>query len=196
MFRIATILLFLFLSPSAMAQSWCSNGLLNATEQTICSTPDLGWRDQQLEQAYTAVRHMAGVQTAQQAWLAERNGCGWDVGCIRVAYDNRIAVLQGMAPGGGGKPPAPVDPHYPAGPGWCSEGSLNAAEQTICANRDLSQMDLYMADLYAQVRHFPGIVSEQQAWLSARNACYAEYPCLYAAYADRIEDLQLRYGAN
>ncbi|WP_420397148.1 lysozyme inhibitor LprI family protein [Nioella sp.] len=196
MVRAAAILLFLFIAPAAMAQSWCSNGSLNATEQTICSTPDLGWRDQELEQAYAAVRYMQGVQSAQQAWLAERNSCGWDVACIRAAYDYRIAVLQGLAGGVGGKPPAPPAPQYPSGPGWCSEGSLNAAEQTICNNRELGQMDLYMAELYAQVRHYPGIVSEQQSWLSGRNACHSDYPCLYAAYSDRIQELQLRYGAN
>ncbi|TBX28982.1 lysozyme inhibitor LprI family protein [Nioella sediminis] len=200
MVRAAAILLFLFIAPAAMAQSWCSNGSLNATEQTICSTPDLGWRDQELEQAYAAVRHIQGVQSAQQAWLAERNGCGWDVACIRAAYDYRIAVLQGMAGGagaGGGKyPQQPAPPQQANYPGWCSEGSLNAAERTICSYPDLGQMDLYMAELYAQVRHYPGIVSEQQGWLSGRNACHSDYPCLYAAYSDRIQELQLRYGAN
>lgn len=196
MLRVVIVLMFLVLPPAAMAQSWCSNGLLNATEQTICSTPDLGYRDQQLEQAYAAVRDISGVQSSQQAWLAERNGCGWDVACIRAAYDHRIAVLQGMTAGVGDKPAGPLAPQYPAGPGWCAEGSLNSAEQTICNSTELAQMDLYMADLYSQVRHYPGIVSEQQAWLTARNACYADYPCLYAAYSDRIQELQLRYGAN
>lgn len=195
MFRFAAILFLLFLPPAAMAQSWCANGLLNATEQTICATPDLGWRDQQLEQAYAAVRHVSGVPSAQRAWLAERNSCGWNADCIRAAYDTRIAALQGMVQGGGGKP-QPGGAPYPAGPAWCAEGSLNAAEQTICSHGELGQMDLYMADLYAQVRHYPGIVSEQQSWLSARNACYSDYTCLYGAYSSRIQELQQRYGAN
>ncbi|MGI3184391.1 lysozyme inhibitor LprI family protein [Nioella aestuarii] len=194
MLRTTIILALLFFAPAALAQSWCSNGPLNATEQAICSTPDLGWRDQELEQAYAAVRQMPGVQTDQQAWLSDRNSCGGNVNCIRAAYDTRIAALQAMAQGGG-KPTA-SGPLYPTGPAWCTEGSLNPAEQTICGNSELGQMDLYMADLYAQVRHLPGIVSEQQGWLRARNACYSDYPCLYAAYSDRIQELQLRYGAN
>lgn len=194
--RAAIFLVALFLAPAAMAQSWCSNGLLNPTEQTICATPDLGWRDQQLEQAYAVVRHMPGVQSAQQAWLGQRNGCGWNADCIRAAYDNRVAALQAMAAGGagaGGKPGAlqPV-----AGPAWCSQTPLNAAEQTICAYPELAQMDLYMADLYGRLRHYPGVQSGQQSWLATRNACHADYACLYAAYSGRIGYFQTQYGIN
>lgn len=197
MFRHALVLFFLFLGAPAWAQSWCANAPLNPTEQTICATPDLAWRDRQLEQAYLAVRHLHGVQAAQLDWIAARNGCAWNVDCIRMAYDHRIAALQAMVPTGGGKPQGPAAPQQPvAGPAWCTGGTLNAAEQTICHNRELAQMDLYMAGLYAQVRHYAGIVSEQRDWLTARNACYTDYPCLHAAYSNRIQDLQQRYGAN
>ena len=179
------------------AQSWCANGPLNPAEQTICLTPDLGWRDQQLEDAYAATRHMPGVQTAQQAWLAGRNACGWNAWCIRNAYDDRLAELQLLVSGAGGKPQSPATGLHPVGgPGWCTEGSLNAAERTICAHDDLGQMDLYMADLYAQVRHYPGVQPDQVSWLAARNACQADYPCLYQAYAGRITELRMRYGVN
>jgi uncharacterized protein len=195
MFRSLTAILFLILAAPAAAQSWCANGGLNPTEQVICTPPDLGWRDHLLEEAYGAVRHQPGVQPAQQSWLAGRNACGWNADCIRAAYDSRIAQLQGLA-GGGGKPPGQPGGLQPAGPSWCSEGSLNPAERTICANPDLGQMDLYMADLYAQVRHYPGVQANQVAWLSSRNACQASYSCLYGAYAGRIAELRSRYGID
>jgi uncharacterized protein len=34
------------------------------------------------------------------------------------------------------------------------------------------------------------------SWLAARNACQADYPCLYQAYAGRITELRMRYGVN
>ena len=193
MFRSVLSFVFLCSMSPAWGQSWCANAPLNPTEQTICATPDLGWRDGQLEQAYAAVRHLPGVQTAQVAWISARNGCGWNGDCIRVAYDSRIATLQGMAGGGagGGKPPvhpAPVQPV--AAPAWCAEGNHNAAEQTICAYPELRQMDVYMADLYTQVRHYPGVQSAQRSWLTGRNACLGNYACLHAAYSGRIADLQ------
>lgn len=201
MFRSTLVLFFLCMMSPAWGQSWCANGSLNPTEQTICATPDLGWRDAQLEQAYAAVRHLSGVQSGQIAWISARNGCGWQVECIRVAYDSRIATLQGLAGGGGaggGKPPsgqpAPLQPaHFPS---WCHEDSLNAAERTICASADLAQMDLYMADLYRQVRNVPGASDSQRRWLTYRNSCRAEYTCLYDSYAGRIAFLRDQYGAN
>ena len=98
MFRSLTAILFLILAAPAAAQSWCANGGLNPTEQVICTTPDLGWRDHQLEQAYGAVRHQPGVQPAQQAWLAGRNACGWNADCIRAASASvwsRVMVING-----------------------------------------------------------------------------------------------------
>jgi len=196
MIRSALIAVFLCLVSPAWGQSWCSNTPLNPTEQTICATSDLGWRDGQLEQAYAVVRHQPGVQADQLSWIAARNGCGWNSDCIRAAYDSRIAVLQAMAGGGagaGGKP-GPLQPV--AGPAWCSEGTLNAAEQTICAYPELAQMDVYMADLYYQVRHYPGVQAGQQNWLATRNACHANYACLHAAYSGRIGYFQTQYGVN
>lgn len=196
MFRIILFLCLLCIMSPAWGQSWCANSPLNPTEQTICATPDLGWRDGQLEQAYGGVRHLPGVQSDQLGWIAVRNGCGWNGDCIRAAYDSRIAVLIGLASGGAGVDSKPV--HLPAvgGPDWCSQGSLNAAEQTICAYPELGQMDLYMADLYYQVRHYPGIPADQQNWLASRNACHANYGCLYSAYSLRIEYFQAEFGVN
>ncbi len=188
--------LLCLVSP-AWGQSWCGNGMLNPTEWTICSTPELGQRDTRLEQAYAAVRHLPGLPSDQQDWLAQRNACGTNVGCIRNAYDNRIATLQGIAAsggmGGGGKPAGPPVAPRPA---WCAEGALNPAETMICAYPDLRQMDLYMTDLYNQVRSYPGVQTDQRNWLTARNACRSNYSCLQAAYSGRISQLQDRYGIN
>ncbi|WP_071672575.1 lysozyme inhibitor LprI family protein [Nioella nitratireducens] len=195
MVRSILVVLFLCVVSPVWGQSWCTNAPLNPTEQTICATPDLGWRDAQMVQAYDAVRHLPGLPAQQQGWLAQRNACGWNAGCIGAAYDRRIAALQGLVTGGG-KPHAPMGPLHPTGPAWCADGALNPTEQTICASPELGQMDRYMGDLYNQVRSYPGVATDQRNWLAARNACRADHTCIRAAYESRISGLQSRYGIN
>jgi len=69
------------------------------TEKAICNDTVLIDRDKDLAKAYakalTADPAQTGaVREAQRAWLKERNRCGADLECLRVAYDNRTAVLH------------------------------------------------------------------------------------------------------
>lgn len=73
---------------------WCDTRRLNQTERTICADPDLSRLDALLEITYgrTTARD---EDTAQIEWLrSERDACGTDIGCIAIAYDDRIEALE------------------------------------------------------------------------------------------------------
>ncbi len=74
---------------------------MNAAEQTVCVNHRLGALDERLDSWYRRALIRAGYfeQTAdvredQRAWLAERNACGANVGCLRRAYVRRIRELK------------------------------------------------------------------------------------------------------
>ena len=68
---------------------------------------------------------------------------------------------------------------------WCSAANLNVTEQAICDDVILSDLDVEMAALYAQVKA-PG----QRTWLRNRNACGADIFCIESAYRTRIAELR------
>jgi uncharacterized protein YecT (DUF1311 family) len=73
-------------------------------------------------------------------------------------------------------------------------------EKTICASRQLSELDVEMSVRYQMLT---GLVAmgtrgnmqdEQQAWLKSRQACGRDHACLLAAYRRRIDTLKDEYA--
>ncbi|CAB3788862.1 lysozyme inhibitor LprI family protein [Paraburkholderia fynbosensis] len=91
-----------------------------------------------------------------------------------------------------------------AGPACAASFDCNRArlpdEKTICASRQLSELDVEMSVRYQMLT---GLVAmgtrgnmqdEQQAWLKSRQACGRDYACLLAAYRRRIGTLKDEYA--
>ncbi|WP_147127294.1 hypothetical protein [Shimia ponticola] len=169
----ALVTAFYALSPGAAnAQSWCGATTLNATEQTICSSPFLGELDTLLTDAYSA-SDIANKRATQRTWLQARNACGRDTICISDAYLSRIAVLRAAVA-------VPVVLLRP----WCDAASLNPTEQTICAIPQLANLDAAMAALYGSVQ---AQSPDQIAWLrQRRDTCLTDPTCIEREYAARI----------
>jgi len=67
-------------------------------------------------------------------------------------------------------------------------------EIAICANPQLSNLDVQMATLYSVRMQLPMLMGargaaqdEQRTWLATRTQCGANVACLQAAYASRIQ---------
>ncbi|KAF1056767.1 MAG: Lipoprotein LprI [Pseudomonas delhiensis] len=80
----------------------------------------------------------------------------------------------------------------------CSRAA-HADEKAVCANRQLSDLDVQMATTY---RLLSGLLAmgmrgklgdEQLAWLEQRRACGARTACLKARYQERLQALQKVY---
>lgn len=105
---LAAVLLWQAPTPAAAATpSFPCTGPLNATERTICSDDSLAILDRQVATAYKNKFDGLPVESAnaldelvkslaitQKAWLAHRDRCGTDVGCIYKAYVTRRAALM------------------------------------------------------------------------------------------------------
>ena len=83
-------------APSAVA-GWTAG---SPTEKAICSDIALARLDRELTDSYTVALSFtddagkAAIKDSQRRWIAERNACGGDIGCLTSAYQARIKVLQ------------------------------------------------------------------------------------------------------
>jgi uncharacterized protein len=104
MLRFAAILAgtaALFAAASgAHAASFNCAGRLTLTEATICAVTPLSAKDSYMSDQYHQLlgflsgAEKRGVQQSQVRWLARRNACGGNVGCLNRAYDRRIAYID------------------------------------------------------------------------------------------------------
>jgi uncharacterized protein len=87
------------------------------------------------------------------------------------------------------------------GPSFDCRTNLGAAEQTICNNTYLRQLDLAMAALYYCVvsdqsrRQYSALKNDQRDWLRERDGCGNSVRCLARAYRERIDELKDVAGA-
>lgn len=89
-------------SPASAASFSCMmTEDMNAAELAICNNHRLGALDERLDSWYRRALIRAGYfeQTAQMRavqrdWLAERDACGANVGCLRRVYVARIRALK------------------------------------------------------------------------------------------------------
>ena len=95
----------LSVSAAGAAPSYSCDGRLTATEKAICDDSALASLDVAMSSLYdvaagsrrsseNAEAALADLRTAQRTWLAERNDCGADAGCLRSRYLDRIGTLS------------------------------------------------------------------------------------------------------
>ena len=119
-------LLFLMLLLPTLASAAgfdCSNAK-SPTEQRICADPLLTKMDRELGDAYDHVLKTSDDaddwKADQLAWLAERNRCASDNGCLRQQYSERLTVLRA------GSQPFQWDAHW-----WRVDSSGMAASELV-----------------------------------------------------------------
>lgn len=73
--------------------------------------------------------------------------------------------------------------------------AASQTELTVCANMDLNDRDVRMAQLYDIVRRLvpmgtrSAVMDRQAVWLRERNRCAGDRKCLSRAYDRRIREL-------
>ncbi|HML28286.1 MAG TPA: lysozyme inhibitor LprI family protein [Hyphomicrobium sp.] len=71
-------------------------------EQTICSSYVLGQSEARMATLFSvatslvAMGQRGDIQDAQRKWLATRDACGNNVGCLSDAYEQRISALNNV----------------------------------------------------------------------------------------------------
>jgi uncharacterized protein len=101
---LAAVVALLATSVAAAAGDYapldCDKASLPA-EKTICGSYELGQREARMATLYSIVTSLVAmgqrgdIQEAQRKWLATRDACGRNVGCLTAAYDDRIRSLNG-----------------------------------------------------------------------------------------------------
>ncbi|WP_065616782.1 lysozyme inhibitor LprI family protein [Pseudomonas moraviensis] len=76
--------------------------------------------------------------------------------------------------------------------------AANDAENTICANKALHELDVQMGSLYRQLMATATatqteLKGTQRAWLKTRNACADDVACLDGSYRQRLQALQAQW---
>jgi hypothetical protein len=80
-------------------------------------------------------------------------------------------------------------------PSFSCDSPLSPTEKTICEQKDLADNDQTLSWIYnslmanASRSAKRALASSQEKWLATRNACGADYDCIYAAYGDRLNSL-------
>ncbi len=100
---------FQFFPPASGSHhppSFACDQVSNIAERTLCDSEQLCGLDRMIAAAYSAARGAPGadaaaVKASQIAWLAERDACGQDGGCLIASMRARVAALAA-----GASPPA------------------------------------------------------------------------------------------
>ena len=162
----------------------------NAVEKAICASPELSVLDGVLSAIYTDARKAASdddkktMETAQKAWLKDRNACSKDqaalASCLSASYVVRLKALK---------------PQQAAAPGFDCAKAGSATEKRICESQGLSALDGILSGIYLPARKAASeedrktMETAQKAWLKERNAC-KDTDCLYTLYGDRFASLR------
>jgi len=86
--------------PRQANPSFRCTGNLNATERTLCVTPDLADLDREMAQTYRRLRASlrsrarSRLRRDQKNWLKRRNRCRANANCLKDVYYYRIADLN------------------------------------------------------------------------------------------------------
>lgn len=103
MIKMVTAIAFAGVSSAAHAADYAPLNCHKArspAEQTICSNYSLGQSEARMATLFAistslvAMGQRGDIQDAQRKWLASRDACGNDVGCLTKAYDQRIRALN------------------------------------------------------------------------------------------------------
>jgi uncharacterized protein len=88
--------------PAQAAAFNCNYARL-PTELLICANEDLSETDEQNATLYYAIRNslrgneLRNFNARERLWLADRNSCGFDAGCVTTLYQVHIGYLCTMA---------------------------------------------------------------------------------------------------
>ncbi len=103
MLILATVVIFGEAAQAQSPPSFACRDARTAAELTICRVDELARLDRELTGLYMAIRAnlpraaVRHLSVEQRVWLFSRNQCGANVDCLRQAYRERIAQLQGGA---------------------------------------------------------------------------------------------------
>jgi uncharacterized protein len=81
------------------------NKASSAAEQTICGSYALGQSEARMATLFSvatslvAMGQRGDLQDAQRKWIASREACGKNVGCLTAAYAERIRALNNVIAG-------------------------------------------------------------------------------------------------
>lgn len=87
--------------PASAHPSFSCSGNLKAAEQVVCDDTGLQRVDRNLAKSYQAVISHSGffhrfkVRRMERQFIAERNRCGDNETCVRVAYRGQSQYLRG-----------------------------------------------------------------------------------------------------
>jgi uncharacterized protein len=96
--RLTLVAVLATIQPAFAVGFDCSRAA-NATETAVCTHDDLQRADNRLASAYrqlltAAPGQRASLRKTQREWLATRNRCGSDTGCIETQYEQRTNALE------------------------------------------------------------------------------------------------------
>lgn len=142
------------------------------------------------KQAFEAAKELGTVE-AWDAYLSNYpTGFYAD---LAQAYVKKLAG-QSSAPS---EPPAAPE-SASAKPSWCTSPQ-NPAEDAICGDANLMSLDDVMNVAYKRAKSdspqsIGEIDHEQKRWLSRRNACGNDPPCISKRYNEQIQILESFFG--
>lgn len=165
------------------------------TEQRICDSERLSRLDRELDAVYTELladtprrRDRRRLKDGQANWLAERNTCRRDRGCIRESYKRRIAALERARV-----------PAYQRTAEWrdTCRGDLRRHMRTACDSDVLWQLHIdtdqeYRAALEAARRQRlrRRIRDQHDDWQRTMRRCGDRVNCIRRGYRDRLAVLR------
>ncbi|MGE0629862.1 MAG: lysozyme inhibitor LprI family protein [Hyphomicrobiaceae bacterium] len=104
LFVVATMLAAYSLASPASAASFNCREPGNRAETTVCRHPGLSAMDERMAywygRAQERARHFGQsewLRNRQRDWIADRNICGFNVGCLRQSYRERTRALRNFA---------------------------------------------------------------------------------------------------
>ncbi|UEM24625.1 lysozyme inhibitor LprI family protein (plasmid) [Skermanella mucosa] len=119
-------------------------------------------------------------------------GRGPDIG--RIVLGTALLAAGFGSAGGAAHAQAPSFP--------CAKAAAGSIEEMVCGDRELSDLDRRLDDVYAQAsrkaanEHPPVLKAEQRGWIKGRDDCWKSSDkrgCVRDSYRLRIAELQAEY---
>ena len=97
--RLAVLLALASGVTGAQAQSFNCAYAKTPTEVLICENPELGRLDEEMAAAFYSLdgRTQRAERRRQSRFLAARDRCGYNFGCVAGVYGQRIETLYNLA---------------------------------------------------------------------------------------------------
>ena len=141
-------------------------------------------------------------QSALDATLRSYSGRPVDVPDMQFCSDLTNRILEARQAAAPAQAPAPAPAQAPApasndaafAPSFDCAKASTAQEKMICADRELSRLDVELSQAYSRARSQradkDGLRKEQTQWLRTNVRACTDKPCLADTYKKRITELQ------